>query len=209
MRRRLKCCSTRKPTGVSREKRTKTSLRDELRYVVHGAGKAAWRDQEELLRHDGIGRESLVFEQFARSDRDVGASAAQQRDMLVCKTGQEAELGNVEALARQHRKRRRQRGRDRRQKCDPEQRKRRGIDAPRVRSQGFDLRQDGKRAAMQRRARLRELDRPLIAVDQRQAQSGLEVLQVLRGGGLGHAQHLRRLGYLACFDDGSEDLERA
>ena len=62
---------------------------------------------------------------------------------------------------------------------------------------------------MQRRARLRELDGPLIAVYQRQAQSGLEVLQVLRGGGLGHAQHLRRLGYLACFDDGGEDLERA
>ena len=67
--------------------RTKTSFRDSCDMSCTAPEKPLGVTREELLGHDGIGRESLVFEHFARSDRDVGASAAQQRDMLSGKTG--------------------------------------------------------------------------------------------------------------------------
>ena len=103
---------------------------------------------------------------------------------------------------------RRQRGRDRGQQRNPQQRQRRGVDAPRLGPQPLDLGEHRDSPPVQRDAGLGELDRAQIAVDQPDAERGLQVLEMLGGGRLGHAQHLRRLRHVARLDHGHEHLDR-
>ncbi len=174
--------------------------------AVGGAAVLLRQHQQEGFLQDRVPFEAVHVVERVRGDGEVGLLGPQQVFVVAALARMQRHVAHAETLLGERHEARCQRRGDRGEDAEAQHADRR---RPLVAHLGFEIAEhveDARRVAEQKRARLGESRRPHRAVEQRHAITLLECRNLLRGGGLRHAQHAGRRRHLPGFGHGRKNF---